>query len=165
MTLFFKSKHFKNNIIIKVSNSLDPDEDQCTFSPDLTPNCLYSEQPNLPLAVLFNTMDCETSDLTMWMCSLIWVFTWLACEVWWLSFDGYQVLCSRMLEVIKHPNADTNYPWEFRTKPLFLCRNPMRKTFAKTTTGERLYGNSTLCPYPLLDTAHYTGLNHVCSSL
>ena len=27
----------------------------------------------------------------------------------------------------------------------------MSKTFAKTTAGERLYGNSTLCPYPLLD--------------
>ena len=69
-------------------------------------------------------------------------------------FDGYQVLCSRMLEVIKHPTADTNDPSEFRTKPLFLCRNPMSKTFAKTTAGERLYGNYTLCPYPLLDRVH-----------
>ena len=68
---FFKSKLFKKIYIIKVSNSLDPDEDQCTFSPDLTPNCLYSGRQNLPLAVLFNTMDCEASDLTMWMCSLI----------------------------------------------------------------------------------------------
>ena len=56
-----------------------------------------------------------------------------------------------MLEVIKHPTADTNDPLEFRTKPLFLCRNPMSKTFAKTTAGERLYGNYKLCRYPLLD--------------
>ena len=68
---FFKSKHLKKNIIIKVSNSLDPDEDQCTFSPDLTPDCLYSGLQNLPQAVLFNTMDCEASDLFMWMYSLI----------------------------------------------------------------------------------------------
>ena len=64
--------------------------------------------------------------------------------------DGYQVLCSRMLEVIKHPTADTNDNCEFRAEPLFLCRNPMSRTFAKTTAGERLYGNSPLCPYQLL---------------
>ena len=60
-----------------------------------------------------------------------------------------------MLEVIKHPTADTNDPWEFRTEPLFHCRYPISKSFAKTTAGERLYGNYTLCPYPLLGVIHF----------
>ena len=64
-----------------------------------------------------------------------------------------------MLEVIKHPTADTNDPLEFRTKLLFLCRNPMSITFAKTTAGERLYGNYKLCPYPLLEGEHLLTVN------
>ena len=37
----------------------------------------------------------------------------------------------------------------------------MSKTFAKTTAGERLYGNYKLCPYPLLATSYLTMINLV----
>ena len=82
---------------------MDPDEDQFAFSPDLTLNCLCSGRQNLPL--LSDYVDVQ-SDL-----SLYWVGmpSGTFCYDVYLV-DGYQVLCSQMLEVIKHPTADTNDP-------------------------------------------------------
>ena len=42
LTFFKKKKKKKKNILehFGVSNSLDPDQDQHSFSPDLGPNCL-----------------------------------------------------------------------------------------------------------------------------
>ena len=80
---FFKSKHFKFfYLYYNKSISLDPDEDQFAFSPDLTPNCLCSGRQNLPLAVLFNTqcfLTCTVKPL-IWQCG---------CAVWSESLLGW----------------------------------------------------------------------------
>ena len=49
-SLLFKKNYFRNTI--RVSNSLDPDQDRPTVGPDLGPNCLQRLSVNLksPLA-------------------------------------------------------------------------------------------------------------------